>query len=104
MTDKLEDIENQLDNIKETLQVLNGKIDSVIDKLDMKENIDHDVLEECKKMGSHIDFVENVYNNVKHPLGFLCNKIKIFTGNKNEIYTLTNSTNNSTIIDTKIDK
>ena len=27
-------------------------------------------------MGSHIDFVENVYDNVKHPLTFICNKVK----------------------------
>ena len=40
---------DQLDNIKETLQVLNSKINSVIDKLDMKDKIDHDVLEECKE-------------------------------------------------------
>jgi hypothetical protein len=99
MTDKLEDIENQLDNIKETLQVLNSKIDSVINKLDMKDKIDHDVLEECKKMGSHIDFIENVYNNVKHPLGFICNKIKYLTGRQNEMYTLTNSTDYYTIKD-----
>ena len=30
-------------------------------------------------MGSHIDFVENVYDTVKHPLGYFCNKIKTLT-------------------------
>ena len=39
-------------------------------------------------MSSHIDFVENVYDTVKHPLGYLCNKIKRLT--TNTTYTLTN--------------
>ena len=34
--------------------------------------------EDCKKMSEHIDFVENVYENVKNPLGFLCNKLNVF--------------------------
>ena len=38
-------------------------------------------------MGEHIDFVENVYDNVKNPLGFLCNKINYFSKN-NDKYTL----------------
>lgn len=29
----------------------------------------------CEKMGSHIDFVESVYNTVRHPLSYICNKI-----------------------------
>ena len=31
-------------------------------------------------MGEHIDFIENVYDNVKNPLGYLCNKLNSFTG------------------------
>ena len=29
----------------------------------------------CEKMGSHIDFVESVYDTVRHPLSYICNKI-----------------------------
>ena len=39
-------------------------------------------------MGSHIDFVENVYDNVKHPLGFITNKIKYLTSGNNDNYAL----------------
>ena len=46
-----------------------------IDK--MCEKIDGEVLIECKKMGGHIDFVEKVYDNVKHPLGYILKKISI---------------------------
>ena len=39
-------------------------------------------------MSEHIDFIENVYDNVKNPLGFICNKISSISGNSN--YTLEN--------------
>jgi hypothetical protein len=29
----------------------------------------------CEKMGNHIDFVESVYDTVRHPLSYICNKI-----------------------------
>mgnify|MGYP004002195991 CR=1 FL=1 len=41
-------------------------------------------------MGQHIDFVENVYDNVKHPLGYITNKIKYLTSNSSEQYALHN--------------
>ena len=48
------------------------------------KKLNDDLIPECKKMGSHIDFVENVYDTVKHPLGYLCSKIKQLGGtNKN---------------------
>jgi hypothetical protein len=30
-------------------------------------------------MGTHIDFIETVYENVKHPLGYICNKFNYLT-------------------------
>ena len=54
----------------------------------IKEKINIDLAENCKKMSDHIDFIETVYDNVKNPLGFLCNKLNVFSGNSN--YTLEN--------------
>ena len=42
---------------------------------DLEESLDDELIPECKKMGSHIVFIESVYDTVKHPLGYLCNKI-----------------------------
>jgi hypothetical protein len=39
-------------------------------------------------MSSHIDFVDNVYENVKNPLGFICNKVGKLSGE--ETYSLEN--------------
>ena len=82
---RLEKIENRLEKIDETLTRLNTSVELLISKLETK---DDEMLQECKKMGAHIDFIENVYDNVKHPLGYICNKIKYVTGNN---YNLTDN-------------
>ena len=71
----MENFHQDIKKIHTRLDKLEEKIDMILDILqgDMKTN--------STKMGEHIDFVENVYENVKHPLGYLCNKIKSIAGN-----------------------
>ena len=89
MDEKIDKLDNHMEAIKHLLITLNDKIESLEEKVDnLNKKIDGEVLEECKKMGSHIDFVENVYDNVKHPLGYICKKIKYITGNDKTQYTL----------------
>lgn len=67
---------------------LNVKIDKLnvkIDKLNVKvDEILHilkkDVTKNTKKMSEHIDFIENVYESVKSPLGFICNTVSHYIG------------------------
>ena len=93
MEERLTNIELQLEGMKSLLVKLNDNIEKINKKLDdLDESIDEELLPECRKMGSHIDFVENVYDTVKHPLGYLCNKIKGITG-RNQEYSLTNISN-----------
>ena len=40
-------------------------------------------VKECNKMGEHIDFIENVYETVKAPLSFICDKVNVFSGSDN---------------------
>ena len=92
-------MENQtkLDNIKELLVILNNNLEKTNEKIDnlekkvdkLSKSINEDLYSECKKMGGHIDFVEEVYDNVKHPLGYICKKIGYLTGSSQEQYTLT---------------
>ena len=93
MNDKMNDIENRLIIIEETLVLLNGNIELLNNRLVNKKIQDNEILDECKKMGSHINFIENIYENVKHPLGFLCNKIKYLSKNNDNNFTLTNTKN-----------
>jgi hypothetical protein len=59
------------------------KIDNIEKKIDeILLILNKDISKNTKKMGDHIDFVENVYENVKSPLGFICNTIKHYIGTK----------------------
>ena len=75
---------HSLNNINSTLNNIHNRV-SILEKNQIKnmENINQiinmlnsgDIIDNCKKMGNHINFVENVYNSVKYPLSFICNKI-----------------------------
>ena len=86
---RLTHIEDKLEAMTALLIKLNDNIEKINESIDeFSESLDEELIPECKKMSSHIDFVENVYDTVKHPLGYLCNKIKRLT--TNTTYTLTN--------------
>lgn len=91
LNNNIEKTNDDLDKLKDDFKTMQEKIDLIDLKLtDTNQKIDGDLLKECKKMGSHIDFVENVYDNVKHPLGYICKKIKYLAGGSSEQqYTLT---------------
>ena len=87
--ERLTRIEDKLEAMTALLVKLNDNIEKINESIDeFSESLDEELIPECKKMSSHIDFVENVYDTVKHPLGYLCNKIKRLTSNTR--YTLTN--------------
>ena len=79
------DYKNRIDLLERKLETLDEKLDLIIDLLNK------DVKTNCDKMGNHIDFVETVYDNVKNPLGFLCNRIRLLGGNTIDNYTLENN-------------
>ena len=90
--EKIEAIEKKIDAIFELLVKLNNNIEIMDKKINkLSNNINDNLVPECKKMGSHIDFVENVYDTVKYPLGYLCNKIKALTEVNTPQHTLTNT-------------
>ncbi len=62
------------------LSEMNEKIDRIEQKIDMLlEKMEINV-KECNKMGEHIDFIENVYDTVKFPLSYICDKVNVFSG------------------------
>lgn len=80
MNIEMDEIKDLLKSMLGIIRTTNEKIDSLERKIDTLANkMDEEVLVECKKMGTHIDFVENVYENVKHPLGYICNKFNYLT-------------------------
>ena len=62
-------VENRLSELEKQYSRIEEKLDLII------SIFKKDVAPNCAKMSGHIDFVENVYDNVKNPLGYLCNKV-----------------------------
>ena len=57
------------EELKIRLDILERKIDLILELL-KKEIEPH-----CEKMSSHIDFIDKVYETVKHPLNYICSKV-----------------------------
>ena len=76
-------VENRISELEKQYSRIKEKLDFII------SIFQKDVAPNCEKMSGHIDFVENVYENVKNPLGYLCNKVGSLIG-KNESYSLDN--------------
>jgi hypothetical protein len=89
----LNTIQSQI-HIDETLKHINNEISTMksqqiliqqsISNIERNENAITNnvvnVVENCNKMGKHIDFIENVYTTVKSPLHYLTKKINYMIG------------------------
>ena len=64
----------KIEEINKKIEELNTKVDKILNILKK------DVSVNTKKMSDHINFVENVYENVKYPLGFICNTVTHYIG------------------------
>jgi len=71
---------SDVSEIKERITSLETKMDSIMGKLDLLLEKTDVNAKECDKMGRHIDFVEGVYDTVKHPLSYICTKVSSFAG------------------------
>ncbi len=69
-------MDDKLDKIIERIKIIEDKQDCIINLLK------NDIKPDCNKMGNHINFVETVYETVKHPLSYICREINYFSGNK----------------------
>ena len=68
------EIKNKLDSLEYKLIDLEVKLNKIT------ELLENDIAPNCNKMSSHIDFVDNVYETVKNPLDFICNKVNKLSG------------------------
>mgnify|MGYP001267813758 CR=1 FL=1 len=68
MDERLKIIESKIDKLQRSIDILIDDNDNII-----KNN--------CKKMGTHIEFIEKIYENVKSPLGYICHKVSNASGN-----------------------
>ena len=74
--------------IKSKLSSLEEKMNDLDDKLsDILILLERDIKPNCNKMSSHIDFVDNVYDTVKNPLGFICSRVGKLSSNESHSLT-----------------
>jgi uncharacterized protein YaaN involved in tellurite resistance len=63
--DKIVALENRCERIEQ-------KLDKILELLE----------KDCKKMTDHIDFIENVYDNIKSPFYYLMDKVNLLSTNR----------------------
>jgi t-SNARE complex subunit (syntaxin) len=84
--------EGEIEEIKKDIIKINENVKEIKDLLELlNSRMDKEVIKECQKMGNHIDFIENVYENVKAPLGYINNRVKYIIGGNNKNYHLDSS-------------
>ena len=65
------------------ISILEEKIDNIEEKIDkIYKILNSELKEDCKKMSLHIDFIENIYSNVKSPLGYFFDTLNYLKGDK----------------------
>ena len=67
----------EINELKQQIDRVENKLDALLAKMDIS-------VKECNKMGEHIDFIENIYETIKYPLSFICDKVNIVIGNKTQ--------------------
>ena len=65
MTNINENILEKIVSLKNRSEQIEQKLNKILELLE----------KDCKKMTDHIDFIENVYDNVKSPFYYLMNKV-----------------------------
>ena len=70
---------NQEQDIYDKIVTLESRCERIEQKLDkILELLEKD----CKKMTDHIDFIEDVYDNVKSPFYYIMDKVNFLSNNK----------------------
>lgn len=69
----LDELHNLEENFNKKIEHIDAKLDLILNILNLNTNV-------CNKMGSHIDFIEDTYTQLKRPLFFFKNKIEQIIG------------------------
>jgi hypothetical protein len=66
-------IKNKILKLENQFKIIETKMDKILELLE----------KDCKKMSDHIDFVENVYDNVKMPFYYVMDKVNYLVYSQN---------------------
>jgi len=67
-------LKNKFLELENQFKIIEKKLDKILEVLE----------KDCKKMNDHIDFVENVYDNVKMPFYYIMNKVNYLVSSDNK--------------------
>jgi hypothetical protein len=84
-------LKNKFLELENQFKIIEKKLDKILEVLE----------KDCKKMNDHIDFVENVYDNVKMPFYYIMNKVNYLVSSDNKGI-LDSEHNNETVISSLI--
>jgi len=62
----------KLNILEQKVNILDNKLNNIDNKLDKILELLEKNSKDCEKMSSHIDFIDNVYENVKAPMNYIC--------------------------------
>ena len=63
-----DELKLKIDNLEKKLEEQNKKIDLIL------KILNEDIKDNCSKMSEHIDFIKSVYDRVKAPMYYICDK------------------------------
>ena len=66
-------------NIYLKINNLEKKINKIDDKLNELISLMNENKQDCEKMSIHIDFINSIYEQMKAPIDFICNKFKLIS-------------------------
>ena len=66
------DIYDKIVALESRCERIEQKMDKILELLE----------KDCKKMTDHIDFIENVYDNVKSPFYYIMDKVNLLSTNR----------------------
>ena len=72
MNDDIVNITFNMKELEKRCERMEQKMDKILELLE----------KDCKKMTDHIDFIENVYDNVKSPFYYLMDKVNLLSTNR----------------------
>lgn len=72
MEEDIKLLKSDLSDIKSDLVTIKQDLKYLIYKLDKVDKNSETYMETADKVSNHIDFVDNVYNNIRRPLNTIC--------------------------------
>ena len=73
-------MDNKINELKEKIERIEHKLDNITKILENSVELN------CERMGNHITFIEQIYENVKLPLIYFCSMINYLSINNNVNY------------------